>query len=114
MKMRRIFSSITAVSAMVTILAMPGVAAANSYWHQANTETGVNTYPEHFQSTKTREQLREEAGAAAREGAIRFMGSNYPAPVKSDGAGKSRKQVIEEMTSETPAQRSARQQEMAG
>lgn len=115
MATRRIFTSVTTAAVMAVVLAMPGLAAANTYWHQTNTEAGVKTYPEHFQSSKTREQVRAEAEAAVREGGhARFMGSNYPAAVKSEGAGKTRQQVVDEMMKETPAERNARQQALAG
>ncbi len=115
MATRKIIAPLSAIAAMTVFFAIPGIATANTYWHQTNSEVGAKTYPEHFQSSKTREQVRTEAEVAVREGGhARFMGSNYPTTVKNNAAGKSRQEVINEMTQESPAQRNAREQAMAG
>ena len=43
---RKIFASLTAAAAMATVMAMPGVAVADTYWHPTNNEAGVKAYPE--------------------------------------------------------------------
>jgi len=84
MTRRTIFSSFTAAAALATILALPGIASANTYWHSTIDETGAQAYPEHFQSGKTRAQVRAEAESAMREGGdSRFFASNYPSAVNS-------------------------------
>lgn len=114
MARRNSFVSFTTTAAMAALLAIPGLAAANTYWHPTNNEMGAKAYPEHFQSSKTREQVRAEAKQAVRDGGdTRFIGSNYPAPVKSIGSGKTRQQVRDELMKETPAEREARRLEMA-
>ncbi|SFE51048.1 DUF4148 domain-containing protein [Paracidovorax wautersii] len=52
----------------LSLLALSGAASANGYWHPANNEVGVTVHPDHFQSTKTREQVRAEAIEALRNG----------------------------------------------
>lgn len=112
---RNIFASFTAAAAMATVMAMPGVATADTYWHPANNEAGVKTYPEHFKSTQSRDQVRAEAGEAVRKGGDnRLRAGNYPAAAKSQASEKTRQQVIDEVKNETPAQREARNQAMAG
>nr|WP_145914923.1 DUF4148 domain-containing protein [Comamonas thiooxydans] len=99
---------------MATVLAMPGVAVADTYWHPTNNEAGVKAYPGHFKSSQTRDQVRAEAANAVRDGGdTRMRAGNYPA-VKSTGPEKTRQQVIDELTKETPSQRDARNQAMAG
>jgi hypothetical protein len=111
---RNIFASLTAAAAMATVLAMPGVAVADTYWHPTNNEAGVKAYPGHFKSSQTRDQVRAEAANAVRDGGdARMRAGNYPA-VKSTGPEKTRQQVIDELTKETPSQRDARNQAMAG
>lgn len=107
------FAPFTATAVLVASFALPGMAAADTYWHPTNDEVSATAYPEHFKSSKTREQVRAEATAAAREGASRFN-NNYPAPVKSEAPGKTRQQVMDELAKETPAQRIARLQVWAG
>ena len=116
MKHRRlnIASSIAALVASTAFI-LPGIAAAESYQHPANNEAGVKTYPEDFNSQKTREQVKAEAGTAAREGGSnRFNTGAYPASSKQANAGKTRQEVINELLKETPEQRDARQRAMGG
>ena len=111
---RRFLASFATTVAVVTMAVIPGISAANTYLHPTPNEAGAKAYPEHFQSTKTREQVRSEAVQAVRDGGdSRFTGNNYPVDVKSVGSGKTRQQVIDELLKETPAQREARRQAMA-
>ena len=110
MTQRRIFSaSLIASLAASAALVLPGVAMADSYWHPANNEAGVTTYPEHFRSSKTREQVKAEAAEAVRQGgSSRFNSGAYPADLSQTGGGKTRQEVINELLQETPEQREAR------
>lgn len=94
--------------AAVAALGLPGMASAE-YWHPANNEAGVVVHPEHFKSEKTREQVRAEAEAAMQQGRLSYGESNYPQSAPAAASAKTRQQVIDEMRSETSAQRKARQ-----
>ena len=112
MSQRRLtWSSLIAAAAATMVLGMPGIAAANGYWHPANNEAGFTTHPDHFKSSKTRAEVRAEAEAAMRQqgGLSRFNANSYPAPVQANGPGKTRQQVIDELVNETPAARSERE-----
>lgn len=55
-------------AAGMLLFMLSGAASASGYWHPAPSETGVTTEPGHFQSAMTREQVRDEAIAAMRNG----------------------------------------------
>lgn len=55
-------------AAGMLLFMLSGAASASGYWHSAPSETGVTTEPGHFQSARTREQVRDEAIAAMRNG----------------------------------------------
>ena len=105
MTQRRLFStSMIAGLAASAALILPGAAMADNYWH-----------PDHFRSSKTRDQVRAEAAAAVREsGASRFNSSAYPAEQPQTGGGKTREEVVNELLTETPAQREARLRAISG
>ena len=100
-------SSMIAAATALVALGLPGMASA-AYEHPANNEKGVIVHPEHFKSEKTRAQVRAEAEAAMRQGSLSYGESNYPMPVPNVGPGKTRQQVINELRSESPAERAAR------
>lgn len=100
-------SSLIASVAAAATLGLPGMASA-AYEHPANNEQGIIVHPEHFKSDKTRAQVQAEAEAAMREGRLSYGESNYPAPVPAVGPGKTRAEVINELRSESPAEREAR------
>ena len=100
-------SSMIAAATALVALGLPGMAWA-AYEHPANNEKGVIIYPEHFKSEKTRAQVRAEAEAAMRQGRLSYGESNYPMRVPNVGPGKTRQQVINELRSESPAERAAR------
>ena len=111
MTQRRLsLSAAIASVAAVAALGLPGMASAE-YWHPANNEAGVIVHSEHFKSEKTREQVRAETEAAMRQGRLSYGESNYPrgAEAAPSASSKTRQQVINEMRSETAAQREARQ-----
>ena len=99
-------SMIAAVAAVVT-LGLPGMASA-AYEHPANNEIGVIVHPEHFKSEKTRAQVKADAEAAMRQGRLSYGESNYPIRTLDAGPGKTREQVVNELRSESPAERDAR------
>lgn len=100
-------SSLIAAAAAVIALGLPGLASAE-YWHLANNEAGVVVHPEHFQSTKTRAQVRAEAAAALQQGCLPIRENNYPCATPGTGPGKTRAQVVGELLNESAAARAAR------
>ena len=100
-------SSMIAAAAAVAALGLPGLASA-AYEHPANNEIGVIVHPEHFKSEKTRGQVSAETKAAMQQGRISYGESNYPSFLPDAGPGKTRGQVINELRSESPAERDAR------
>jgi hypothetical protein len=96
------------IAAAVVALGLPGMASA-AYEHPANNEQGIIIHPEHFKSDKTREQVIAETKAAMQQGRLSYGQSNYPMPVLDVSSGKTRQQVINEMLTESPAERDARQ-----
>ncbi len=95
------------IAAAVVALGLPGMASA-AYEHPANNEKGVIVHPEHFKSDKTREQVIAETKAAMQQGRLSYGESNYPIRTPDAGPGKTREQVINELLSESPAEREAR------
>ncbi|MBP8275950.1 MAG: DUF4148 domain-containing protein [Propionivibrio sp.] len=95
------------IAAAVVALGLPGMASA-AYEHPANNEKGVIVHPEHFKSDKTREQVIAETKAAMQQGRLSYGESNYPIRTPDAGPGKTREQVINELLSESPAERDAR------
>lgn len=67
MNARRI-SQLSFSAVGLSLLMLSGAASANGYWHPANNETGVTVHPNHFKSSKTREEVRTEAIEARRNG----------------------------------------------
>ena len=100
-------SSMIAAAAAVAARGLPGMASA-AYEHPANNEQGVIVHPEHFKSEKTRAQVKAEAEGAMRQGRLSYGESNYPIRTPDAGPGKTRVQVINELRSESPAERDAR------
>ena len=108
MTQQRLFlSSMIAAATAVVALGLPGMASA-AYEHPANNEKGVIVHPEHFKSEKTRAQVKAETEAAMRQGRLSYGESNYPIRTPEAGSGKTREQVINELLSESPAERAAR------
>ena len=100
-------SSMIAAATAVVALGLPGMASA-AYEHPANNEQGVIVHPEHLKSEKTREQVIAEAKAAMQQGRLSYGESNYPIRTPDADPGKTREQVINELLSESPAEREAR------
>ncbi|MBN8507046.1 MAG: DUF4148 domain-containing protein [Burkholderiales bacterium] len=104
--------------AATTGLALPTLSHASSMWHTANGEAGYAYYPDHFKSTKTRDQVSAETMTARKDGTLDQLQAQYqlnaPVPVKNAAAGKTRTQVIAELNSETAAERATRMNLLAG
>jgi hypothetical protein len=103
--------------AATTAFVLPTMSNASSMWHAANSEAGVAYYPQHFKST-TRAQVSAETAAARNDGTLDQLNAQYqlnePVPVKGAGPGKSRKQVIADLNSETAEERRARMNLLSG
>lgn len=101
-------ASILAGAALLTSAVMPSLAAAGGYWHPANTQAGVTVHPDHFQSTKTREQVQSEAIDALRNGDMTHVSESGEPKVVSTGPTLTRQQVVNALLNETPQERAAR------
>ena len=106
------------VFAATAAFALPSISHASSMWHAANSEAGFTYYPEHFKSTKTRTQVSAETAAARTDGTLDQLQAQYqltaPVPAKDAGPGKTRKQVVAELNSETADERRVRMNLLAG
>lgn len=105
---RSAFVSLTASAALAAALALPGLAAASGYYHPANNQAGVTLHPEHYQSSKTREQVRAETSQALRNGDMGHVTESGEPAVKPSTSGLTREQVVGALMSETPQERAAR------
>lgn len=112
---RASFTSLAVCAALLVGAALPGTATAAAYWHPANNEGGVTVHPEHFQSSKTREQVRAEAIEAMRNGDMAHVSeSGEPAAVRYTGASSlTRQEVRDALASEPAAERDARLEMLA-
>jgi len=94
--------------------AVPAVSSATSQRHANDSEAGVIYQPDHFKSTTTRAEVVAGTEKARNDGTL-VVGEREPVPaVKTAGAGKTRQQVIDEMRNQTPAERQAQMQLLAG
>ena len=76
-------SSVLASVAAVVTLALPGMASA-AYEHPANNEQGVIVHPQHFESQKTRAQVKAETEAAMKQGRLSYGGHpKDPSPTRT-------------------------------
>ena len=90
-------------------LGMLGSASASTPLHSAPTEKGYELYPEHAQPGKSRAQVQAETkDAISKRGPNALRSSNYPPAPVASGPGKTRQQVMDEYSRETPAERKAR------
>lgn len=97
------------------MIAVMSPSFAEEYIHQVPTEKGYVTYPEHFQSSKTRNDAQLEASQAVKSGgSSRFSGNNFPASNDYQKSNKTRQDVINELKNETPAQRKERLELLRG
>ncbi len=79
--------SMIAAATAVVALGLPGMASA-AYEHPANNEKGVIVHPEHYESEKTRAQVKAETEAAMRQGHLLMARATSPMPVPDVGPGK--------------------------
>ncbi|GAB2812621.1 hypothetical protein GCM10027276_11760 [Comamonas piscis] len=96
-------------------LGMLNSASANTTLHSAPTEKGYELYPAHAQPGKSRAQVQAEtAEALQKRGLNALRSSNYPPMPESSASSKTRQQVVDEYSRETPAERKARLQMFRG
>jgi len=96
-------------------LGMLNSASASATLHSAPTEKGYELYLEHAQPGKSRAQVQAETvEALQKRGPNALRSSNYPPAPVASGPGKTRQQVMDEYSSETPAERKARLQMFRG
>jgi hypothetical protein len=99
-------------------LTLPALSHATSMLHAANSEAGYTYHPEHSKSTKTRAQVSAETAAARKDGSLDQHQAQYqlnaPIPTKDAGPGKTRQQVVAELSNETAEERTARLNLLAG
>lgn len=90
-------------------LGMLNSASANTTLHSAPTEKGYELYPAHAQPGKSRAQVQAETTEALQKrGPNALRSSNYPPMPESSASSKTRQQVVDEYSRETPAERKAR------
>lgn len=100
---------IAVLSAAALSVTLANTAMASSYIHSDNSEKGYKTFPEHFQSDKTRAQVQAEAVEFLKNGgADTWRNNNYSAQEISQSSTKTREQVQNEYLNESPEQRRAR------
>ncbi len=97
-----------ATIAAISTLALPGLAQATSVYHATSGEAGYTFHPDHATNGKSRADVLAETEAARRDGTLALIQRGAALPIKNAGPTKTRQQVIEEMRSESPEQRSAR------
>lgn len=65
------------------------------------TASDTPVHPDHFKSTKTREQVLAELDAARADGSLRYLQRGLPVPDRNPGMGRSREEVAREAASMT-------------
>lgn len=112
------FHRVLTGTALVSACLLPLASQASSVYHAANNEAGVVQHLDHFQSTKSRDQVKAEVAEARRDGTLqRTQGnaSNYPA-TRGDAAatGLTRADVLGQLMHESAADRLTRLQGLSG
>ena len=97
-----------ATVAVVSTLALPGLAQAASIYHAASGEAGFTYHPDHAVKGKSCAEVQAELEAARKDGTLALMQRGAPLPIKNAGPAKTRQEVIAEMLNESPEQRRAR------
>jgi hypothetical protein len=103
-----------ATVAVISTLVLPGLSRATSIYHAANGEAGVTYHPDHARNSKSRAEALAELEAARQDGTLALMQRGAPLPIKHTGLARTRQQVIEELVNESPEQRRARLELLAG
>jgi hypothetical protein len=96
------------LSAAALALAAPGLSSATSLWHETNRDSGAEFRPDHFQSSKTRAEVLQELQAARQDGSFSHnIENNWPTavPAKSEGTGKTRAEVQNELLTQSSEDR---------
>lgn len=104
----------TLLPVFAVVLALPALANASSIWHPAANEAGVTYQPEHFKSSKTRDDAAKEVAAARKDGTLSQGEHVVVQAAASSGPGKTRQQVVDEMRNASPQERRARMEMSAG
>ncbi|MCU0919523.1 MAG: DUF4148 domain-containing protein [Burkholderiaceae bacterium] len=100
---------------MAVTSVLPAVSYATSQWHSTDSEAGVIYQPDHFKSNTTRTEVVAGVGKARSDGTLVVGERGDPVPsVKTAGADKTRQQVTDEMRNQSPAERQAQMQLLAG
>ena len=92
------------LSAAAVAFAAPGLSSATSLWHETKGDSGPEFRPDHFQSSKTRAEVSQELQAARQDGSFSHnLARNWPTavPAKSEGAGKTRAEVQNELLTQS-------------
>jgi hypothetical protein len=103
-----LFDKFALAVAVVTTLTLPRLSQATSMFHAENSEAGLTFQSDHFQSSKSREDVLAELEAARKDGTLDLIQRGKPLPIKTDGPATTRQQVIDGMHNETPRQRRVR------
>jgi hypothetical protein len=93
------------LSLLAAMLSVPAVVQANSLWHPAPGEQGFTFHPDHSTSTKTRAEVLRELEQAKADGSYFYLQRGLPVPSRVSGPGKTREEVIKELTNMTPQER---------
>jgi hypothetical protein len=94
------------LSAAVLAFAAPGLSSATSLWQPAKGDSGGEFLADHFQSTKTRADISQELQTARQDASSRHINArNWPTavPAKSEGTGKTRAEVQNELLTQSSA-----------
>lgn len=106
--------TLIATVAVLSAIAAPGLAQADSIYHAAGGEVGYTFHPDHFKGTKSRADVIAELEAASKDGTLALMQRGAPLPIKNASPAKTRQQVIDEMRNESPEERRARMELIGG
>lgn len=86
-----------ATVAVVSTLALPGLAQATSTYHDASGEAGFTYHPDHAPKGKTRAEVVAEVEAAQKNGTLALMQRGIFPAVKDGTRAKSRADVVAEV-----------------
>jgi hypothetical protein len=85
------------VPALVAALVAPAMAQANTVLHRTPGEASFSYNPEHFESTRSRGEVRAEVDAARKDGTLLRLQSPIVRPFFTGGPAKTREQVLSEL-----------------
>jgi len=106
------------LAASVLALAAPTMSQASASYHYIGSGDASYAYlPDHDQSSKTAAEVRAELASAREKGNSAALQGNRPvanAPTPSNGLGKTRAEVLNDLYSETRQERRARAQIYSG